>query len=474
MDDPPTASLGSTAPPPMDIVTSTGNKTVIKIEPEAHDSNISEVSIPQSKSKEAISSEGMIAITPSAPSESCPSTENSKTPPNTNIKTESINVNDQKTLNNDNKIDQSTNAIDQKTLNNNDIKRLGKKRNRTELDYDNVKLHRENGLLSIEPYIYTHTSYAKRRWIGHKVLDIYTKEFLFKDRAYYEKAIADENIMVNGKGISVDHVITDGDLLSHKTLCSENPVLDMPIQIVCNNDDLLVVNKPSSIPIHACGVYRYLTLVSLLKMEGYDYPLLTLHRLDRLTSGLVLLAKTKKYAQYVTGLFVKHKVLKTYLARVSGDIRKCNTNRFGIIKTEDGIIIEGYMRCVNFQIGKHVLEEEDGTEKKYSNTLVKFDSYDEKSDESIVQCFPKTGRTHQIRVHLQHLGYPIANDPCYPKLPEDQLLSSKIDTPVEDRKDDAPTDYCKMIYLHAWRYQSDEWNFLSQRPSWSEKIENVE
>eukprot|EP00397_Hematodinium_sp_SG-2012_P043794 GEMP01048767.1.p1 GENE.GEMP01048767.1~~GEMP01048767.1.p1 ORF type:complete len:358 (+),score=50.60 GEMP01048767.1:29-1102(+) len=333
-----------------------------------------------------------------------------------------------------------------------------------ELDYTNVKFRRKDGLLSVDPYPYVFETFVKQRWLGKSLLDVYTREFLGKDREYYINAINEELIMVNREGVSTDYILKDSDLISHVTVCTENPVLDERLQVIADTDDLLVISKPSSIPIHACGVYRYLTVVSLLRLEGRTHPLLTTHRLDRLTSGLVLLAKNVSAAQRITELFTSKKVSKTYLCRVAGDFRTCTADGlFAVTKDENGVVVKGYITCVDFKVGKQILEEHEG-KGKAAETLFQFDSYDPLTNESVVRAYPHSGRTHQIRVHLQHLGFPIANDPNY-GVKEQSAIGSSND--LEERRDEAPTDHCTSIYLHAWRYKSDDWEYEAAQPQWA-------
>ena len=115
-------------------------------------------------------------------------------------------------------------------------------------------------------------------------------------------------------------------------------------------------------------------------------------------------------------------------------------------------------------------------EPKYAETEFEFLFYDEKSNTSVVKCYPKTGRTHQIRIHLRSLGYPIANDPCYggivyndlkefddPKLKEYQLNS-------EDKDNISVSElFCYKIWLHAWSYKFDKYEFKTKEPDWGKK-----
>lgn len=353
----------------------------------------------------------------------------------------------------------------------------------------------------------------------------------------------------------------------------ENIILARPVQVIFDSEDLLVVEKPASVPVHAGGSYKQCTLVGLLEagrwegetkatpsfsssssvaleqdakveawhVEGkalqYTVPKLhTTHRLDRLTSGLVLLAKTKQKAQKLFSEFKEDKIQKTYLCKVKGNFFDLESNSMKLadagLKLQVGkpadnpglaldpdlcakladasdfseeekrdfgrfrADLEGWIKCKDFKIGVHVfldkpedeedhaakrrkLEHElaqpeslqtdkksnqkerkmsDANEPKWSRTRFFPIIYDPKSNTSIVVAQPETGRTHQIRVHLQRLGFEIANDPNYG--PADFELRAEDDYPL------FPGGHRSGIFLHAWQYEGPGWKHQSTVPWW--------
>lgn len=122
-----------------------------------------------------------------------------------------------------------------------------------------------------------------------------------------------------------------------------------------------------------------------------------MHRLDRLTSGLLLFAKNLSAAQSFHDQMLDHHVQKQYICRVQGEF------------PAEPITSEDPIECVNVRAGIHQVQSGG------RSCVTEFDrlSYNPVKNTSIVRCKPLTGRTHQIRVHLQHIGYPIVNDPIY-------------------------------------------------------------
>ena len=174
----------------------------------------------------------------------------------------------------------------------------------------------------------------------------------------------------------------------------ELPVTDQAIEIVHDDNDLLVVNKPASIPVHPCGRYRHNTIIFILAKE-YGYKNLhTVHRLDRLTSGILIFTKTAHKSREMETLISGRQVRKRYLCRVNGEF-------------PEKLDCEQPIKVISYKIGVCVVAD-DG-----KPCRTEFERISYKDGVSILSCRPFTGRMHQIRVHLQYLGFPIANDPLY-------------------------------------------------------------
>ena len=254
----------------------------------------------------------------------------------------------------------------------------------------------ENGLRKVYPYYFTYNTHAKGRWVGRTLRDVFTTEFYAHSAAQFENAIARECITLNGKPADAGHVLKNNDLVTSKRHRHELPVIHQPIEIIEDTPELLVVNKPSSLPIHPCGRYRYNTLIYILAKEHGYRTLRTTYRLDRLTSGLIIFTKTWLRAKQITAQIAARNVSKEYVCKVAG--------RF-----PNNEVCSEPIGALSHRMGVYRADPNG----KEANTTFELLHYNASSDTSVVLCKPKTGRTHQIRIHLQFLGYPIVNDPIY-------------------------------------------------------------
>ena len=110
-----------------------------------------------------------------------------------------------------------------------------------------------NSLRFVKPYTHEFKTFAKKRWIGEKLLDIFNREFKAFNAEYYTSAIELGKITVNGKTVSQDYLIREHDKIVHSTVRHETPVLAVIPEVVFQNDEFIAFNKPSSMPVHACG-----------------------------------------------------------------------------------------------------------------------------------------------------------------------------------------------------------------------------
>lgn len=247
------------------------------------------------------------------------------------------------------------------------------------------------------PYFYTYKTFTKGRWYEKSIYSIFCKEFQDHTPEYYKNAIETGKIKVNDKIVSPDYILKNGDVVSHSIHRHEPPVTAQKIEIIEKSKDFLIINKPSSIPVHPSGRYNHNTVLHIL-MNEYGYKkLYPSNRLDRLTSGLNIICLNPEKAKEMEYNLRHKNILKEYLARVIGNF------------PEEEIICNEPILTVSFKLGLNSVSP-DG---KPCTTIFKKLSYNGKT--SLVLCKPLTGRTHQIRVHLQYLGYPIANDPLYSK-----------------------------------------------------------
>ncbi|OAX37786.1 pseudouridine synthase [Rhizopogon vinicolor AM-OR11-026] len=254
-------------------------------------------------------------------------------------------------------------------------------------------------LKKLAPYWYPYTTMAKERWLGREILEIVSTEFRDRSMEYYRYALESGVTTINGKVARPDTVVRNGDRIENVVHRHEPPVTSTPVKIVLHDKerDFLVIDKPGSIPVHASGRYYRHSLVEILHNEFHFPKIFTINRLDRLTSGLMIIPLNADLARSLSAEFVNGLVRKEYVARCRGEFPAAE------------ITCEEPLLTVDRQMGLNIVHP-DG---KHAKTIFNRLHYDPATDTSVLRCRPMTGRSHQIRVHLQYLGHPIANDPVY-------------------------------------------------------------
>lgn len=179
---------------------------------------------------------------------------------------------------------------------------------------------------------------------------------------------------------------------------------------------MLVINKPAGIPVHPAGRYNYNSIVEILRAErGQGFNPLPCNRLDRLTSGIMFIAKHKDAAERMTEQLTQRTVRKEYVARVRGEF------------PAEEVVCDQPVLQISPKLGLNRVRANGKTAKTVFQRIAYYPPSREsikgpdidlatgrrRDGYSVVFARPLTGRTHQIRVHLQFLGHPIANDPIY-------------------------------------------------------------
>ncbi|MFH1691604.1 MAG: RluA family pseudouridine synthase [Candidatus Omnitrophota bacterium] len=213
---------------------------------------------------------------------------------------------------------------------------------------------------------------------------------------------------VNGAGIKPHYKLKIGDQVewsvAQKSPCRLNPE-DIPITIIFEDADIIVLDKPSGLVVHPGAGNLEHTLVNALLFHTKNLSNISqerpgiVHRLDKDTSGVMVVAKNNHSHLELARQFKKHSIERRYIALVSG-----------VIEFDEGII--------DVPLKRHILDrkkiavsftEEAKSAHTFYKVLKRF------SDKTAVALYPKTGRTHQLRVHLAYLGHPILGDMTYGK-----------------------------------------------------------
>jgi len=250
-------------------------------------------------------------------------------------------------------------------------------------------------------------------------IDIFLANKLNISRSKIQKLIKNKKILVNGKEISNSYLVIKGDeILVNDELDFEIHVKaqNIPVEILYENDDLLVINKPSGMVTHpAPGNYENTLVNALLGKYSLSNNSIRpgiVHRLDKDTSGVMLVAKNDFTHEKLSEMIKEKSVKRTYLAFVTG-----------VINHETGTIDAPIGRDTKYREKMMV------TDINSKNAITHFKVLKRYKRHTLIECMLETGRTHQIRVHMSYIGYPIVNDFLYgsEKIDKDfgQMLHSK-------------------------------------------------
>lgn len=218
-------------------------------------------------------------------------------------------------------------------------------------------------------------------------------------------------LSVNGDHVTVRYILRTGDIL-HIGIediedDSNQSIVPMPIplDIIYEDESYLVVNKPPFMPTHPSHNHHDDTLANgvahLYATRGLPFIFRPVGRLDRNTSGIVVLGKNMPAAAHFSGEREKGEVRKSYIAILEGEI-----------DTDEGVIDTPLRRVQNSVIIRAVCSpEDDGSMSAITQWTKLYSGH----DISLVRAYPKTGRTHQLRVHFASIGHPILSDELYGK-----------------------------------------------------------
>ena len=248
-----------------------------------------------------------------------------------------------------------------------------------------------------------------------KRLDVFISEREDITRAFAQKLIEEGNVLVLGAAKSKNYKIRKNDTISidypPPKECEAVPE-DIPVDIIYEDEDIIVVNKPRGMVVHpAAGNYSG-TLVNALMFHrgnalsdigGVIRPGIV-HRIDKDTSGLLVVAKNNDAHLFLSSEIKEHKVSRIYHAIAIGKIEENTT--------------------LDFPIGRSSIDRKKMavTEKNSKNAVTHVEIMENFTGVTYVKCILETGRTHQIRVHLSHIGHPLLGDEVYgsPKLSQNR------------------------------------------------------
>lgn len=213
-----------------------------------------------------------------------------------------------------------------------------------------------------------------------------------------------KSIMVNGVHYYMRQQLCTGDHLAvHicETQSSEKiPPCELPLDILYEDEDIIVLNKPADMPIHPSMNNYYNSLANALawyyEQQGKPFIFRCCNRLDRDTSGITVVAKHLVSSSILASMVIERKVHREYLAIVRGSLTEKTGTINAPLGRKPGSIIE---RTIDWENGE--------------TAITHYKVIEEKNGHSLVSLKLETGRTHQIRIHMKYLGYPLIGDYLY-------------------------------------------------------------
>lgn len=292
----------------------------------------------------------------------------------------------------------------------------------------NFKVSKGQSLLRIDKYLYSKISHISRCKI--------------------QDGIRDNLVLVNNKPIKINYRVKPDDHIIIYSTEEPKDKTDLPedlkLEIVYEDEYLLILNKKSGIVVHPTfNNYEHTIYNGLLyyfqNSNEYNKKFTPhmVHRIDKNTSGLLMIGKGNEYTKKLSELFVKHQVKRTYLALVWGNLK----NKKGTIRTRlERSDKDKKLITVYFDRGKEAIT--------HYEVIKEFENF------SLVKCTLETGRMHQIRVHMQYLGHPLFYDYFYGgDTIEDKIIDKSVISKIKELFDLFPKYTLHshtMIFIHPF------------------------
>ena len=248
---------------------------------------------------------------------------------------------------------------------------------------------------------------ADENWMDERIDKFLSAQLPEQSRSYLQKIIKEGSVLVNGSPVKASYRMDDQDEVTIDLPELKEPEIEaenIPLDILYEDDDLLLVNKPKGMVVHPSAGHTTGTLVNavmyhckedLSGINGVMRPGIV-HRIDKDTTGVLVICKNDKAHNFVAEQLKEHSITRKYRAIVNG-----------VIKEDEG--------TVNAPIGRHPTERKKMAinEKTGKHAVTHYRVLERFANHTYIECQLETGRTHQIRVHMASLHHPLLGDTVY-------------------------------------------------------------
>lgn len=241
--------------------------------------------------------------------------------------------------------------------------------------------------------------------VSNQRIDKYLNDLLDESRNTIQAMIKEGYVLVNGDVVKNNYKVkTDDEITISEMEEIETELIaeDIPLDIVYQDDDIIIVNKADNIVVHPGAGNTTGTLVNALLFHIEDFKAIKgeirpgiVHRIDKETSGLLVVAKTPKALEILSDQMKEKKASRKYIALVDGVI----PHNLGKVTAPIGRDPKNRQKMACVENGKHAVT--------HFQVLQRYEAH------TLIECELETGRTHQIRVHMNYIGFPIYGDPKY-------------------------------------------------------------
>ncbi|MBR1472155.1 MAG: RluA family pseudouridine synthase [Lachnospiraceae bacterium] len=253
---------------------------------------------------------------------------------------------------------------------------------------------------------------VSEEWEGERA-DRYAAALLNDcSRSYLQKIMKEGAILLNGRRIKPSAVVKSGDMLLidlPEAVLPDIRPQDIPIDIIYEDHDIIIVNKAKGMVVHPAPGHYEGTLVNAILYHCRDLSGINgvlrpgiVHRIDRDTTGLLVICKNDDAHQKIAAQLKTHSVERSYQAIALGTIRKISSQETGTIHT---------LICRDPKERKRMAVTQDHLHGK--DAITHYRVLEQFADMAYIECRLETGRTHQIRVHMSHIGHPLLGDAVY-------------------------------------------------------------